>query len=75
MQPTSLAAARREEFRPKNFKDMREVGTVRDALEGQSVDLKKEHGDEPTAGLLLCAGSGGAFYLGQFRLRPSSCST
>ena len=34
------------------------MGKVSDAREGQSVDLKKEYGEEPTAGRLLCAGSG-----------------
>ena len=49
--PASLTAAWREVIRPKKLKDMREAGKAIDAWESKVVLLKKEHGEEPTAGL------------------------
>ena len=49
--PASLTAAWRDVIRPKKFKDMREVGKVIDACESKVVELKKEHGEEPTTRL------------------------
>ena len=49
--PASLTAAWREVVRPKKVKDMREAGKAIDTWEGKMTLLKREHGEEPTAGL------------------------
>ena len=49
--PASLAAAWQDAIRPKNIKDMREAGKAIDSWASQVVELKKEHGEEPTTGL------------------------
>ena len=49
--PASLTAAWRDVIRPTKIKDMREAGKAIDAWESKVVELKKEHGEEPTTGL------------------------
>ena len=49
--PASLTAAWREVIRLKKAKDVREAGKNIDVWEGKIAALKKEHGEEPTAGL------------------------
>ena len=49
--PASLTAAWRDVIRPKKIKDMREAGKAIDSWESKVVELKKEHGEEPTTGL------------------------
>ena len=49
--PASLTAAWREVIRPKKLRDLREAGKAVDLWESKVVLLKKEHGEEPTAGL------------------------
>ena len=49
--PASLTAAWRDVIRPKKIKDMREAGKAIDSWESKVVELRKEHGEEPTTGL------------------------
>ena len=49
--PASLTAAWREVIRLKKSKDVREAGRIIDVWESKVATLKKEHGEEPTAGL------------------------
>ena len=52
--PASLTAAWRDVIRPKKIKDMREAGKAIDSWESKVVELKKEHGEEPTTGRRHC---------------------
>ena len=49
--PASLTAAWREVIRLKKAKDVREAGRNIDVWEGKVAALRREHGEEPTAGL------------------------